>query len=93
MKTIWKFPVQPEPLFEIQLPEGAKVLCVQVQRDEPFIWVALDTDKPKVQRVFSVCATGGRMIGGMEGDTYIGTFQMQGGSLVWHLFEIGMGDN
>ncbi len=50
----------------------------------PFIWALVDTDAPEEARVFHVRGTGhpadalGR---------YVGTFQIDGGALVFHLFE------
>lgn len=85
MSTIYKYPIQPG-LTVLELPRGAQVLTVQMQGDRPFLWARLDTRQPPERRTFEVFGTGD----GMPDDPrlmYVATFQMEGGSLVWHVFE------
>jgi len=87
MQAIWKFPLQCANKNTIALPKGAKVLCVQTQRDVPCVWALVpDTNAEVVQeRTFAIYGTGHEheSIGG----EYVGTFQLQGGALVFHVFE------
>lgn len=89
MLTTWKFPVQVEDEFEIELPTGARILAVQSQGDPmlavPFVWALVDPSAPKEKRLFRVAGTGHPIE--ETNLTYIGTFQMRGGALVFHLFE------
>lgn len=87
MPAIWKYMVEVADQFEIEMPEGARVLCVQVQHDHPQIWAMVDPDAPMVTRRFRVVGTGH----GIEAPIgpYVGTFQLYGGSFVGHLFEEG----
>ena len=86
MRTIWKFEVPERDKFTLELPAGAEFLCVQRQFDGTQAWFLLDPEAPKVTRRFSVAGTGhtileaGRL-------SYLGTFQLHGGRLVFHLFE------
>ena len=85
MSTIYKYPIQPG-LTVLELPRGAQVLTVQMQGDRPFLWARLDTRQPLERRTFEVFGTGD----GMPDDPrlmYVATFQMDGGALVWHVFE------
>ena len=82
--TIWKFPIPLEDEFELEMPLGAAILCVQVQGEEPCIWARVDPKAKKHRRVFRLAGTG-REIPKELG--YIGTFQLRGGTLVFHLFE------
>jgi len=85
--TIHKFPVVPGR-FKLSLPRGARILDVQMQHDEPQMWVLLDEDDFKTERQFFVMGTGHKIEGARYDDLrYCGTFQMQGGKLVWHVFE------
>ncbi len=86
--TIWKFPVVIDDSFVLALPVGAKVLSVQAQNDAPNMWVLLDQDtkQPFVNRLFRVYGTG-HMIQDRLTLEFIGTFQLMGGRLVFHLFE------
>lgn len=86
MKTIWKFPLRPflNPI-EISMPEGAQILSVQNQREDPVLWALVDTNgKPEVRR-FLVFGTG-HPIPGFVGK-HLGTFQAQAGTVVVHVFE------
>ncbi len=84
-RTIYKYPVQLEDEFTVSMPFAACVLSVGMQREEPFLWASLDTEDVDIERAFVVRGTG-HALTGTEG-RFIGTFQMRGGSLVFHLFE------
>ena len=58
VKTIYKYPVVVDDEFTIYLPEGAQVLSVDVQQDEPQMWVLVDPAAPKTKRTFRVIGTG-----------------------------------
>jgi hypothetical protein len=83
MKTIWKWTLKPQTV--IDMPDGAQVLTVQMQHGEPQLWALVDPVAPTVKRVFNIYGTGHSM--GDRTGSYIGTFQMDGGSLVFHVFE------
>lgn len=71
----------------IYLPAGARVLSVQSQRNEPVIWALVDAGKQMIGRKIFVTATGVSFTAGMIKDMdYIGTFQLDGGNLVFHLW-------
>ena len=42
MKTIWKFPVPVNDGNVLEMPEGAKILSVQVQGETPCLWALVD---------------------------------------------------
>lgn len=69
----------------IEMPQGAETLCVQMQGTQPCIWAKVDDAKPMENRMFHVRGTG-HLLQENEGK-YIGTFQMLGGSLIFHVFE------
>jgi hypothetical protein len=85
MKTIWKFGIPVKDYFELDLPEGATILHVDCQNDQPQIWAMVKTGTPLQRRFFRLYGTGHQM--GEEYQNHIGSFQMAGGSLVFHLFE------
>ena len=87
MKRIFKYriPTNVEH-YHVDLPVGAKVLTVDVQNDEPFIWVLLDdSERMTVTRRFSFYATGQRILDDALG-TYIGSVQIFR-IFMFHLFE------
>jgi len=86
MKTIWKFPVSMTDSIGIEMPVGARVLTVQVQHGQPYIWVEVDPEAQKEHRSFRLFGTGHPIEEGFVLD-YVGTFQMHDGGLVFHLYE------
>ena len=64
---------------------GAQVLCVQVQNATPCIWALVDIEAKKTLRTFATYGTGHQheSIPGR----YVGTYQLEGGALVFHVFD------
>lgn len=85
MNRILKYPIIPTDLFEIEMPEYARILCVQVQKTRPMIWALVDESRPMELRRFYLRGTGHPF---PEADhaEYVGTFQMIEEGLVFHLF-------
>lgn len=86
MKTIWKFPVKINDEFSLAMPAGARVLSVQDQRGGTVMWALVDDSAPKVERRFFVRGTG-HPCDGLDHAVFVGTFQLHGGAIVFHLFE------
>jgi len=86
VKSIWKFQFRIHDRVDIEMPVGARVLAVQMQNDQPCLWALVDPKAVKESRVFRVFGTGHPVPDGLPMD-FVGTFQMAGGALVWHLFE------
>jgi hypothetical protein len=93
MLTIFKYPIPVEDHFTLELPKDAKILTVQTQRGTPQLWAMVDSETEKEVRYFRLSGTGHplgedylRII------NYIGTFQIENGALVFHLFEIKEGE-
>ena len=81
-RQIWKFELDSDG--EIQMPAGANILTVQTQNDKPMIWAIVDPQAPMETKKFTVLGTGW-FVPPSTG-VYIGTFQLQGGALVFHVF-------
>jgi hypothetical protein len=86
---IWKYPL-PKVVdeFKIEMPKDARLLCVQIQRGHPCIWVKTagnSIEQPNETRTFRIIGTGNYFE--PEGLVYVGTWQEMEGFLVWHLFE------
>ena len=88
MQTIYKYALEVTDKQRVNLPKGAEILTVQEQYGVPCIWAQVDTTSPPEERIFETFGTGHEMPIDMGIDRkYIGTYQIQGGSLVFHLFE------
>ncbi|MDQ3223266.1 MAG: hypothetical protein M3Q75_07335 [Gemmatimonadota bacterium] len=83
MRRVYKYPVPVAMEFTLEIPVNAEVLTVQTQGGVGSIWILVDPDAPVVQRRFRVVLTG------REAPPwhYVGTFQLDGGAMVLHLFE------
>ena len=83
-KAIWKFPLSVLGESMIEMPKGAAVLTVQAQRNEPMIWAEVDPNAQNIKRRFVSYGTGH----GYDGDglSYVGTYQINGGEFVFHVF-------
>jgi hypothetical protein len=84
MLMVYKYPIPIEDNFFLLLPADAAILTVQVQGEQPCIWAMVNPEAELRERRFRLAGTG-RPIG--YGMSYIGTFQLYGGALVFHLFE------
>ena len=92
MKTIYKYRFDMDKSEQtIELPMGARILCVANQLEHLTMWAVVD---PRVQqtaaRRFYVIGTGQDNVPEDNDDGYIlyrGTAQFMGGLLVLHVFE------
>lgn len=88
MITIYKYSFNVNDSIKIKMPKGAKILDVQTQMNTPCIWVEVDT-KQNIQetRHFYVFGTGHPIDVPMSSLDYIGTFQLENGHFIGHLYE------
>ena len=88
MKTIWKYELRAAGEQIIVMPEHARILSVQSQNDAACLWAIVESTNRKVRRTFRIHGTGHPI--DYHGDyPHVGTFQLHGGSLVFHVFDIG----
>jgi len=87
MKTVFKYPLTVRDYVEIPMPEGAEILAVQTQHGIPCLWARVDTERPDETRHFRISGTGHELSTTDEPLRYVGTFQLQDGIFVGHLFE------
>lgn len=80
-RTVWKFKINPET--SLKLPMDWQVVDVGVQGDDAFVWILLDSSLPTHTERFVAVPTGG---GVPDGADHVGSWHMNDGSLVFHLF-------
>lgn len=91
LHSIYKYPVRVTDINKVEMPKGAKVLSVQMQRGVPCIWALVDPAAEMETRMFFMFGTG-HPVEYAEGLRFIGTFQLVDRELVFHLFEpVGRG--
>jgi hypothetical protein len=85
-QTIWKYSVS-HVTHKLDLPQGAKILCVQIQNGYPVLWALVDPRQNVVPRTIQVTGTGFNDSDRIFG-RYISTVQFADGT-VWHYFDGG----
>jgi hypothetical protein len=84
-RTIFKYQLDLGP-NDVQMPEGAEVLDVQMQRGEICLWALVSPSAPEVDRIFTIFGTGHPVPA--DGLKFIATIQASNGALVRHVFEV-----
>ncbi|MCB0526811.1 MAG: hypothetical protein KDC86_20005 [Saprospiraceae bacterium] len=86
-KQVWKYPIGTGGNI-LQMPVGAEILSIQTQFESPQMWVLVDPDAEVVDRHIEVYGTGHEISYDMGVQrVFIGTCQLHGGNLVFHVFE------
>lgn len=87
MKTIWKFPLAVTGVQVVSIPLPAQVLTIQPQgTDSVCLWAEVDPEGQRTDVEILIAGTGHELP--ERRMRYINTFQLRGGSLVFHAFEI-----
>jgi hypothetical protein len=87
MRVVWKFGLQLVPKQEIMLPKGSEILCVQTQQGLPCMWAMVDRTRQPVRRLIRTFGTGHPM--DFIPTKYIGTYQVDNGNEVYHVWDDG----
>lgn len=88
-KKIFKYKLDRDLAIQtIELPFDAKILTIQTQDESPCIWAEVYEKNSLQERTFEIFGTGHDIDYDMGVDRkYIGTYQLNGGALVFHAFE------
>ncbi len=88
-REIWKYKLGVINSQIIVMPSDAQLLSVQVQNDQPCLWALVDPKKAEVEdRTIEIVGTGQEIHYDMgNAISFIDTFQLSGGALVFHVFE------
>lgn len=89
LDTIWKFPVVCEDDWVLEMPAESEPLSVGVQNGEPVLWAAVDSQTTQKERHRFHLRGTGHPLGDGVFHRFIGTFQIGGMGLVFHLFDGG----
>lgn len=87
MRVIYKYKLKLEDEQKIEMPFGSKLLCVQMQDDVPCLWADVDPDCSATEHRKILIIGTGHKNEALPCATYISTFQMSNGALVFHVFE------
>jgi hypothetical protein len=87
MKTIYKYQLKTTDDQIIEMPSDAEILTVQVQNGIPCIWVKVNTELPTIPYHFKIHGAGHPVTNDYN-YKYIGTYQLNNGELVFHVWFI-----
>jgi hypothetical protein len=90
MKTIFKYQLDPATTERhiLSMPVGATILVAQNQRERVTLWAEVEDTNPMEDREFLVCKTGQPCPTLRRKKLFLGTVQLDGGSLVLHVYEL-----
>lgn len=89
MKTIYKYQLETNDTVTIAMPYGSETLTVQTQHGNVFIWAIIDDEEQvKFWKTFKIFGTGHKLPENISDLKYVGTYQLYGGNLVFHVFEV-----
>lgn len=80
---IFKYHLQVTERQIVQLPKGAELLTVQIQRHQPCLWALVEETAPLEPRAINLYATGESI---PNLGKYLGTIQLDHGHFVLHAF-------
>jgi len=88
MRTIWKFPLEVEDAQIISVPFGTQLLSVQAQYGTvPCIWGLVPNDTAEKEKIsILTVGTGHPIDTKYDRYTFLGTYQLLEGGLVFHVF-------
>ena len=85
---VWKFPIPFADTFSIDMPAGAKLLHVAEQHRDVCLWALVNPTATKEPRYFRIAGTGHPIDTSDQQLQHVGTWLMESGRVVFHLFEI-----
>jgi hypothetical protein len=83
---IYKYELQVEDQQSIEMPKGAQIISISSQFGIPCIWAIVDENAKKESRIFHTYGTGQTFY--PKGATFVGTYFLNGGAIVYHVFDI-----
>jgi hypothetical protein len=87
MRTVYKYDVPVVDRFQLELPAGAELLCVDVQDEEGYLWALVEPTSVAQTRTFIVRGTGQPIEEGTK-YAYVGSFFPGDGMYVFHVLEV-----
>ena len=85
MKTIWKFILEVTDVQELELPKNYEIISLQVQHGVPCIWVLLNPEEFKKEKVNIITYGTGNIIIN-DNVNFVGSYQLQEGAFLGHVF-------
>ena len=88
MLSVYKYKVPVNDYFTLDLPKTARILKAEVQHGDVCMWALVEPGESTRERIFRFTGTGHPVNEAPAHLQHISTFQMRGGELVFHIFEV-----
>lgn len=86
-KAVFKYELPLHDEFTLRLIKGAEPISVMVQHNKVQMWALVDPDELRYEsKYFRLAGTGHNITQTIK--CHVGSFQLEGGSLVFHVFEV-----
>ena len=85
-RTIWKYPLAVTEKQAVPMPDGATLRAVATQHETPVLYAEVDPNRPDNAREIYTFGTG-HPIPETPALRYVGTYLLEGGRLVFHVYE------
>lgn len=86
-KQVWKWTLLARDLTSISMPRGGEFLTAREQRGNICVWALVDPEETRhEERTLRIAGTGHNLDNGRF--NYIDTVFLEGGALVFHVFEV-----
>ena len=87
--TIWKYKIPLTDEFSLDMPGDPQMLTVQVQPQQGImLWALVDPRRSNQTRHFRLAGTGHPIDYEPHDLRFVGSFQLEEGALIFHLFEV-----
>jgi hypothetical protein len=86
MKTVYKYVLEVVDDQTLSLPIGSQVLSVATQDDDIVLYALVDPDQPTTIRYGIRIHGTGHPISNIDGHAFLGTVNLYGGRLMFHVF-------
>lgn len=84
--TAWKYKLEKIDVQDIDIVKGGRILSVANQDEKAVMYVFVDQDETKRERIRVIIAGTGHPRDDIDGTKYIGTLLFFGGAEVYHFF-------
>lgn len=87
MLTIWKTELKAADVQTIYVPGEAEMLCAREQGETICVWYLCNPSDPMIPNKIRILGTGHNAPD--DPGIYLGSASLQGGALIFHIFDMG----
>lgn len=87
-RQVWKFPIGSMTVVSVPFTANVTLVALDPATEQPAIWLEVDHNLPKVERIFGIFGTGHSIEGngGFPSPLHVGSVVQA--PVVWHVYEL-----